>query len=81
MSKRKTEHTQAPAPHARVTKLDTILSLLRTESGADVQTLAAATGWQAHSIRGAIAGQIKRKLRLTVATQRVEGRTVYRIHT
>ena len=38
-----------------------------------------ATGWQAHSVRGAIAGQIRKKLGLAVATEKVEGLTVYRI--
>ena len=38
-----------------------------------------ATGWQAHSVRGAIAGHIKKKLGLAVTSAKVDGKTVYRI--
>jgi hypothetical protein len=39
-----------------------------------------ATGWQAHSVRGAISGALKKKLKLKVASEVVEGRgRVYRI--
>ncbi len=63
----------------RITKIDTVLGLLRQEGGADVTVISQATGWQAHSVRGAIAGHIKKKLGLTVITEKVAGRTVYRI--
>lgn len=81
MSQQKTQKLESatPAPKARVTKLDTILKMLRAKRGAHIQALVEATGWQAHSVRGAIAGQIKRKLGLTVVTERVDGRTIYRI--
>jgi hypothetical protein len=39
-----------------------------------------ATGWQQHSVRGAISGSLKKKLGLRVAAEKVEGRgRVYRI--
>jgi Protein of unknown function (DUF3489) len=39
-----------------------------------------ATGWQPHSVRGAISGALKKKLGLAVASDKVEGRgRVYRI--
>lgn len=81
MSQRKTlkPESATPAPKARVTKLDTILKMLRAKRGVDIQALVEATGWQPHSVRGAIAGQIKKKLGLTVVTERVDGRTIYRI--
>lgn len=63
----------------RVTKIDTVLSMLRRPEGADVTALSEATGWQVHSVRGAIAGHIKRKLGLTVTTEKVDGKTIYRI--
>lgn len=63
----------------RVTKIETVLSMLRRPEGADVTALSEATGWQVHSVRGAIAGHIKKKLGLTVATEKVEGKTIYRV--
>jgi hypothetical protein len=78
MSKRKQEPAPAEAEAPR-TKIATLLSLLRREEGADVQMLVAATGWRQHSVRGAIAGHIKKKLGLTITTERLDGRTLYRI--
>jgi hypothetical protein len=63
----------------KVTKMDAVLALLRRPEGANVAALSTATGWQAHSVRGAIAGHIKKKLGLTVITTKVDGATVYRI--
>jgi hypothetical protein len=39
-----------------------------------------ATGWLSHTVRGAIAGALKKKLGLNVTSEKVEGRgRVYRI--
>lgn len=75
-AKTKTEHAAAPV---RNTKINTVVELLRRDGGADVSAISEVTGWQAHSVRGAIAGHIKKKLGLTVITEKVDGRTVYRI--
>ena len=62
------------------TKLAILLELLRRAEGASVDELMAATGWQAHSVRGAISGSIKRKLGLVVETFPAERRgRIYRI--
>jgi hypothetical protein len=48
--------------------------------GARLDEIMAATGWQAHTGRGAIARALKKKLGLTVSSEKVEGRgRVYRI--
>ena len=44
-------------------KIATVLALLRRPEGADIDELMAATGWQAHSVRGALSGAIKKKPR------------------
>jgi len=77
-SKKKTAEAGNPKP-ARVTKIDTVLSMLKRPEGADVHQLAEATRWQVHSVRGAIAGHIKKKLGLPVTTTKTDGKTVYRI--
>jgi hypothetical protein len=80
MSKRKGKALAAPSePPPRTTKIEALIGLLRRPEGADVHQLAAATGWQLHSVRGAIAGTVKKKLGLVVQTEKVEGRTVYRV--
>lgn len=57
-----------------------IIDLLKRKNGATIDELVAATGWQAHSVRGAISGALKKKLGLAVSSERIEGRgRVYRI--
>jgi DNA-binding MarR family transcriptional regulator len=57
-----------------------LLDLLKRNDGASLTEIAAATGWQLHSIRGAISGTVKSRLGLDVASKKVEGRgRVYRI--
>jgi Protein of unknown function (DUF3489) len=78
-----------PTPRAG-TKQALMIELLKRPEGATVEQIAAATGWQHHTVRGAISGTLKKKLGLAVeATRtrevgrnkaRAKGRaTVYRI--
>ena len=62
-------------------KIDQVVALLRREEGATTKVLMEAIGWQAHSVRGIIAGAIKKKLGLTVTSQAGEGGRTYRIPT
>jgi hypothetical protein len=62
----------------RTSKLDQVIDLLRRPDGASVSELCSVTGWQAHSIRGAIAGSLKRKGHV-VASERIDGVRRYRI--
>ena len=48
--------------------------MLQQPDGASLDEIVAATGWQAHTVRGAIAGALKKKLRLTITSEKVEGR-------
>lgn len=57
-----------------------MIEMLRQPEGATLEEIAAATGWQRHTIRGAMAGALKKKLGLTIASDKVEGRgRVYKI--
>jgi hypothetical protein len=47
--------------------------------GTTIAALMDATGWQAHSVRGFLAGVIKRKLGLSLVSDNVHGERVYRI--
>jgi hypothetical protein len=73
-----------PAPKARTprtgTKQAILIAMLRAEGGATIEEIAAATGWQSHTVRGAMAGALKKKLGLEVTSEKVEGRgRTYRI--
>ena len=53
--------------------------MLRRKEGATIAQIVAATGWQPHTVRGAFAGALKKKLGLTVTSEKVEGgERVYR---
>jgi hypothetical protein len=61
--------TEKPTPRAG-TKQATMIEMLKRPKGATVEQIAAATGWQHHTIRGAISGALKKKLGLTVEATR-----------
>ncbi|MBK5933355.1 uncharacterized protein DUF3489 [Rhodovulum imhoffii] len=67
-----------PAPKARTprtgTKQAALIAMLRAPGGATIDEIVEATGWQAHTVRGAFAGALKKKLGLEVTSEKVEGR-------
>jgi hypothetical protein len=63
------EPSAKPTPRAG-TKQAKMVELLKRPEGATVEQIAAATGWQHHTIRGAISGALKKKLGLTVEATR-----------
>jgi hypothetical protein len=61
------------------TKQAQLIAMLRRKEGATIAQIVAATGWQPHTVRGAFAGALKKKLGLTVTSEKVEGERTYRI--
>ena len=61
--------TEKPTPRAG-TKQAQMIDLLKRPEGATVEQIAVATGWQHHTIRGAISGALKKKLGLNVEATR-----------
>ena len=60
-------------------KLDQIQSALTMPDGATLATLMEMTGWQAHSVRGALAGALKVKRKLAIGSELRDGVRFYRI--
>lgn len=52
------------------TKSDIVLKKLRGAKGATLDALMEATGWQAHSVRGFLSGTVKKKLGLTLTSEK-----------
>ena len=66
----KTAPADKPTPRAG-TKQAKMIELLKRPEGATVEQIAAATGWQHHTIRGAISGALKKKLGLNIEATRI----------
>ena len=57
-----------------------LIAMLRRAKGATIDEIAEALSWQAHTVRGAIAGALKKKLGLDVTSEKDEKRgRIYRI--
>ena len=74
------------APTAKVpviragTKQATLIAMLRAPDGATIEEIMAATGWLAHTARGAMSGALKKKLGLEVSSEKDDARgRVYRL--
>ena len=65
-------------PAGQPTKLDRIVAQLSKPNGASLEELMTLTGWQAHSVRGALAGSLKRKGH-QIVSDKADGVRRYRI--
>lgn len=81
--------TTAPSrgrPHLRTdrrardgTKTERIIALLRRPSGATLTDIMSETGWQSHSVRGFISGQLMKRFGFRITSVKHGGERVYRI--
>ncbi len=61
------------------TKHARIIAMLRTPAGATIAAIMTATDWQQHSVRGFLAGIVRRKLGLNLVSEQTDKGRVYRI--
>ena len=65
--------TGAHTKHAR------IIAMLRSPAGATIAAIMTATDWQQHSVRGFLAGVVRKKLGLNLVSEQTDKGRVYRI--
>ena len=66
-------------PSSRDSKQDRVVEMLMLRQGATLSAIMKATGWQRHSVRGFLAGVVRKKLGLNLVSEKNGGERVYRI--
>lgn len=74
------ETATVPVRRRKGTKQEAVIAMLRAEGGATIDEIMAATNWAAHTARGFMSGALKKKLGLTITSEKIEPRgRAYRI--
>ena len=78
---KKQKRAPASKPAKRTnTKQAQLIAMLERPDGATIDEIVKKLEWQSHTVRGAIAGALKKRLKLKIESEKVEGRgRVYRI--
>ena len=65
----------------RGSKQSRVIAMLQSPAGATIAAMMQATGWQQHSVRGFLAGMVRKRLKLKLGSKKVDGTRVYRVAT
>lgn len=68
-------------PNSKISKQAKLLDLLRKPAGATIDALSETSGWQQHSVRGFLAGVVRKKLGLDLVSAVEADQRIYRIVT
>ena len=63
----------------RGSKQSRVIALLQSPTGATIEAMMKTTGWQQHSVRGFLAGVVRKRLELKLGSKKVDGNRVYQI--
>jgi Protein of unknown function (DUF3489) len=62
-------------------KQDSVIAMLKSPAGATIDAMMKATGWQQHSVRGFLAGVVRKRLKLKLGSKKVDGQFQFMIET
>ena len=57
-----------------------VIEMLRAPTGTTIDAMMQSTGWQQHSVRGFLAGVVRKKLNLQLSSEKIDGSRIYRIN-
>ena len=93
--KQSTASSAAPIPAAKISektagnpkgrkadfgsKQSRVIAMLQSPTGATIAAMMKATGWQQHSVRGFLAGVVRKRLKLKLGSTKLDGNRVYQI--
>ncbi|MGE3993032.1 DUF3489 domain-containing protein [Pseudorhodoplanes sp.] len=81
-SSRSIKPTGKPTPGPEqfgASKQDKVIALLTSEPGTTVPAIMEKTGWQQHSVHGFLSGVVRKKLKLRLVSEKIDGQRIYRI--
>jgi hypothetical protein len=68
-----------PKKPDRASKQSQVITMLRSPTGATIAAMMKATGWQQHSVRGFLAGVVRKRLKLKLDSKLVDDERIYRL--
>ena len=78
LQKQSVDKTDIKKP-ASASKQSCIIAMLHSPTGATIPAMMKTTGWQQHSVRGFLAGVVRKRLKLKLGSKKVDGNRIYKI--